>query len=353
MPLFTLAIRTSCGGSTGMGHLKRLTALAQALQQYCIEPLFIINTPLQLTELPSYFNFTALTLIHSENNLLEDADNTLHIVRRYPSIKAIMVDDYQLGSAWEEVFQQQGYRIIVIDDLVRQHQCDLLIDSKWRGAETALSYDHCLPASTQTLLGPDYFILSREYQAALPERKASLAPNPFTILISLGGSPRLDQIEQLTDAFSHYWSLTTHLQLNIVSGNLPRQKIQSGHSRVTIDTIENVPSLYPCYLKSDLFVGAAGTSMYEAFACQLPAITFTIADNQHIPLSHVHDFGHFFHSNSPPWDWLEGLVRSCEQFCQNYSKLEQSYRNARCSIDGKGSDRISLAIKQLLSPAST
>ena len=116
-----------------------------------------------------------------------DAETTHHMAGS--GFDWVVVDHYELGSAWERLARAFARRILAVDDLAdRMHECDVVVDQNlYEGIEHR--YDGLVPEDCLRLLGPAYALLRREFLEArrnLLARRGSV----HRLHVSLGGTDR-------------------------------------------------------------------------------------------------------------------------------------------------------------------
>lgn len=199
----------------------------------------------------------------------------------------IIVDSYDLGEIWERRMKALGekknrdaIRIMVIDDLAnRKHYCDILVDQNYYGEKTKTRYKKLLMKKCETLLGPKYGILAKEY---INYRKYSRQREEVRKIMIYFGSMDEDNMTQLTiDALSEERFLDIELGI-IISDHNPNKKtlkesvIKRGNA--CIETTKKSIARNIC--EADMAIGAGGTTTWERACLSLRTIVITIAKNQ-------------------------------------------------------------------------
>jgi spore coat polysaccharide biosynthesis predicted glycosyltransferase SpsG len=271
----------------------------------------------------------------------DDLSFVLKLLKRKPQIHTVIVDHYQLDLSWQQRLKQAINKLVVIDDLNRQHSCDLVIDYKW------VSSDQTAYAELQAdkLLGPEYALLSPDYLAG--EKLRHQRENQ--ILLSLGGGGDMTMLAQLAESLLSKTALH-HTQLVLVCGPVAINQhslaeLQKRHHQ-RIQIIDRPVSLADYFRRCRLFVGALGTSLYELAATQTPALTFSIAPNQENSQLNLQPLGHFFHLNHDEYESTEQLADLAACLFFNWSRLNALRQHAPVLVDGMGTQRVARAIMQ-------
>lgn len=236
---------------------------------------------------PPTVNIVNDDLAHSEwlgVNQSVDAEQTKKVI---DMIQAdwIVVDHYGIDHRWESMFQEQGVRILVIDDLAdRLHQCDLLLDQTFGRSQS--DYQECLPDAAVPLIGSQYALLRSEFkefrELTLAGRENLKADH---ILVSLGGVDKDNYTGQILRAIASAGSLN-HRRFTVVLGagspwvddvtTIASQMSQS------VEVVIGSNEMARLMSEADLAIGAAGSSSWERCTLGLPTIQVVTADNQRL-----------------------------------------------------------------------
>jgi len=129
-----------CSAAVGMGHFQRCSALAGAFRKFGFDVVFVHE-------------------VLGEKSLNLEALAAFLLPSDY-----LVIDHYSLAADWEIAISSSCRKVIVIDDLLRLHKCDLLVDQNYR-----LNYEIAEQSYSQAetiLLGPKYALLRPEFAAA-------------------------------------------------------------------------------------------------------------------------------------------------------------------------------------------
>ena len=367
-PSSTVLIRTNAGQYTGIGHLVRCLQLAEQLVARQAKVIFVLDfietniTPF----LTDYLVETLYDEVQAEISAQEDAIKFVKLLNQYQATHVI-IDDYRLDHHWEKSVKhhhQKPLTLVAIDDILREHDCDILVDMKWRGDDTQNAYDHLLPQQAIKLLGPKYVLLNKQYQnneANLPKwdisQKEPTAINsqnsssPFTVMLGLGGGGDLAQFQQLLDnVLNSKHSLNVHLKILVVLGPLSTNSqalIKQYADNDQVELLIGKTDLYPYLQKTHLYIGAAGGILYQLLALNIPALTFAIADNQASEKTQLAQLGHYFHLDNLSELMPEKLVYFIESISTHYPRIINLLQNAETKIDAMGASRVAEQILSL------
>jgi UDP-2,4-diacetamido-2,4,6-trideoxy-beta-L-altropyranose hydrolase len=293
----------------GTGHTMRCLTLAEVLREKNVEVSFVthaqqgnLNDFLKqkgykvyslTSQNDEHYRKNEYVINNEENGSLsytawlaatwqEDAAQTKNILKE---IKPdwLIVDHYAIDYRWHQFIKPFCRKLMVIDDLAnRKHNCDLLLDQTHGRKDK--DYHRLVPNDCTLLLGSKFALLRPEFsdwrEYSLKRRKN---PEIKQIIITLGGIDKDNITSQVIEALKEC-SLSAELEIAIVmGGNAPH-----------IDNIKNIAEQMPCktqvltnieniaeYMaKSDLAIGAAGSTTWERCCLGLPTLMVITADNQ-------------------------------------------------------------------------
>ncbi|MDO6774779.1 UDP-2,4-diacetamido-2,4,6-trideoxy-beta-L-altropyranose hydrolase [Shewanella sp. 3_MG-2023] len=287
-------IRTDSGQHIGSGHIMRCLTIANSLSRKGAIVTFCCRNHsghqakvlegfnvLQLSESAQYIQGDG-DYPHSHwlgCTEAQDAEDTLEAVK-HNGIKPdwIIVDHFSLGAQWESrVATETQSQIVVIDGLRdRPHQCQMLIDP-------TLHSRSCSPSDGRVYIGPWNIPLREEFRGVNPSLRTQLKK----VFVCFGGVDKDDVTGQVCQVL---------LQRSLRQ-ELDRVDVVVGASYPHIERLEALCRQHANYLnlevqssqisrlmeQADLAIGAGGGISWERCAAALPALCWTIADNQSVP----------------------------------------------------------------------
>ncbi|MDO6618565.1 UDP-2,4-diacetamido-2,4,6-trideoxy-beta-L-altropyranose hydrolase [Shewanella sp. 6_MG-2023] len=359
----SIVFRVNAGQAAGVGHLVRCCCLAtelQALGHKC----FFLFANFDASVLPFLDGIEYRYLFNDDHRQSNSDLNPLtspltptksfepnwkldaHLTQKFidaNQVDWVVLDDYILGKEWEAIICGGGTKLMVIDDLCREHECDTLLDIRWRGKSTLNAYDDLLPELTTKLLGPQYALLASQYQQQVTLDKVPVDNDIFTVLVGVGGG---GDSQVSSDIIMALLQLTTSINIVIrpILGPLTENKqqlLETFQDNEHVQPITDCFDLYPYLTQCDLYIGAAGGVLYQLLALNKPALTFSLAENQQNVLSDLEGIGHFFHCNSDfDIKQLASLVLTISNKYQRVKALTSKAVN----IDGFGASRVANVI---------
>ncbi len=350
----TIAFRVDSGQKIGMGHVMRCVTLATRLKELGVASLFIcrpatgsiedkiVSAGFELKSLPPIELITnpPIGLMHGDFlpcSQIEDAQATLKALAERPDIKTIIVDHYGVFKPWDEIISK-FHKIYKIDDLAdRDHECYGLLDQNFY-LDMNSRYSDLMPQSARFIVGPKYALLRSIFQDLDISSRQS-RQNIKHALISFGG----------VDSFGYSLKVSKDIllqtNLSVTVMGQPRNS--------DIDEWQALKSFYgdrlngPSYLsdpieammRADIYIGAGGTTTWERFACGLPGIVYSIAENQIKMAQDLAAAG--FQQYAGPiaqYQW-ENLSQHLHK-ANNKDKLWFLAQKMRAEVDGRGADRV-------------
>lgn len=294
-----ILLRVDASREIGTGHVMRCLALANKAKQQGWECVFVLRDPVggivkhilscghRVIRLTSEYvkkvicNETAYSdwLPVSQ---MQDANETTEIIN---DLKPdwIIVDHYALDVTWFLPIRETKPKILVIDDLGdRKLICDFLLDQNL-GA-SAEKYDGKLPEYCQLLLGPDFALLRDEFKVwrkrSLESRLDRTVEN---ILITMGGGDDrnftlkvLKEIAKSEYAKNYKFTIViggSYTHATTLCSFLNKSNLKA----LVLSDIKNIAEIMS---KSDLCIGAGGSTSWERCCLGLPTISLAIAENQ-------------------------------------------------------------------------
>ncbi len=289
-----VVIRVDSSSQIGSGHLMRCLTLAGKLKKQGVEVAFICrDLEGNLTELvrKQGYELYLLPRAAKDDKLTgyamwltvsqkRDAEETIAIIQKFYVVNRLVIDSYAIDETWEKLLRPYVQEIFVIDDLAnRGHDCDILLDQNYY-LDKEHRYDGLVPESCKLLLGPEHALLREEFYEAkkhLRKRDGSI----HNILVFYGGS---DLTDETTKAIHALIELNLPgVTADVIVGALNRKKdrireLCSQHEFLHYH--EQVSNMAEFMNNADLMLGAGGTTTWERYFLQLPAIVTAIAENQ-------------------------------------------------------------------------
>ena len=142
----------------------------------------------------------------------------------------------------------------------------------------------------------------------------------------------------------------TPVHVNILVGPLAqnREQVMARFADTEqVSCLTGIREAYPLLRETDFYIGAAGTTLFQLRCLDIPALTFSIADNQKNDIFNLEEIGHYFHVNSWTPEDFPAFARFARTVHDHYDRILKMGKNPRIDIDGQGSRRIAA---QLMAP---
>lgn len=276
-----IAIRADASVEIGSGHVARCASLAQRLREAGHEVAFLCR------ELAG----NLADLLESEGFLIHRLEGDAHAWTEEDDARRcrdalgtaihdwLIVDHYALGVCWERVMAAYASRILAIDDLGREHRCDLLLDQNYPNP-THERYRHGLPADRECLLGPRHALLRSEFAARRAASLARARERVARVLVFMGGS---DPLDETSNALRGIAMMGSQPAVDVVIGAAnPRRDAVAAACATLADATFHVQTQEMAALtaRADCALGAPGSATWERCTLGLPAIVTILAENQ-------------------------------------------------------------------------
>jgi UDP-2,4-diacetamido-2,4,6-trideoxy-beta-L-altropyranose hydrolase len=205
-------------------------------------------------------------------------DDAKDLLEKVTVADLIVVDHYGLNKEWElKISNSLDAKILAIDDLVREHFADLILDQTF--ARDPLDYinNNCLilAGSEYSLLGPDFQML-RASQSYCEKPQVE-----YKILVSMGAIDKpnitLKVLEKLQYIINIDFKVTVLLSERSPSYKSVKTFCSDRKDMEHIDFSTNMAQLM---IEHHIAIGAPGSTSWERACLGLPSIIIPIAENQ-------------------------------------------------------------------------
>lgn len=354
-------IRTDGNSKIATGHLVRCLCIANVLIKEEKKVCFLVsdNESKELLQELSSSLFPEITfpvkiLEHGVYNNLETELPELasfltsvgsHSVFGNCSKKhsVILIDSYYVTPDYLSELKKFA-KTAYIDDLqMFDYDTDLIINyDVIPNSQTAL-YQNAYTKAEIRLLGAAYAPLREQFQ----NQKIILKDQVQNILITSGGS---DPHGICYDLLTHFIQQNVSANFHVVIGTLFTEtsvfeKMQNQHPSVKLH--RNVSNMAALMKQCDIAISAAGTTLYELCALGIPAISFTMADNQ-IPMAKTfEEAGNIVYAGDLRRDkdqTIKKIIFSTKELTQNYTKRKSVHESMHRLVDGNGAVKIAQAL---------
>lgn len=343
--------RADASNRIGTGHIMRCLVLADALKKKGYQTSFacqcLVGDLIQYIEKRGHgvIRLDSVSNMFVKNahcgyeswlqrSQIEDAEDFLRHVK---AADVVVTDHYAIGLEWHrQIRESLGCKIVAIDDLVREHEADIVIDQTL-GREAK---EYCGEATV--LAGSQYSLLAPIYAKAREQAfDISSLNTPIKILISMGGVDEPNVTQKVLNVLVNESSVDITVLLSPRAPNyntvsafcLQNDKVKH------IDFSENMADLM---LSHDIAIGAPGTTSWERACLGIPSVLISLAENQKTNCEKLVQQGAV---EAVSIDDIESKLLLA------YRKVKQEWLNYRISnlkiCDGLGLNRIMNVLEEL------
>ncbi len=354
-------IRTDGNPHIASGHLMRCFSIAQQCQRFGMTVCFLVSDKESLSLLEGIPNSDTFSVLQLQTALYHDLDRELPEVKMLLSSQhdtsvtnreiLYMIDSYYVTEHYLRSLSSL-VRTVYLDDLrLFDYPVDLLINYDVIPDRQMPLYRAAYRNASHLLLGASYAPLRRQFQ----NREIPVAETVSNILITTGGSDPyhfcLDFIHKIRT--SNYTDLFGNGEIffHIVIGSLNADRdllFSLGEKLPFLRLHENVSDMASLMARCDLAISAAGTTLYELCALGIPALSFTMADNQLAAAKAFHEAGAIVCAGDlrkEPADVLQKSILFIKE--SSLSNRQAAHAIMRQLVDGSGACRIAQALDKL------
>lgn len=264
-----LIVRGDGNQRVGLGHMYRLLALCEMLTAF--DKTFVITHDTDDALLPSDVKRLQLP------EVLKQADEPAHLAQIFlPAETSIVIDGYQFDNTYLKDLCQLGFRVIYIDDLMKDENPAHVIINHAIGIHAT---DYKSVYLNQFGIGTKYALLRPAFlKRAGKPRAISTTDNVF---ICFGGA---DPFDLTAGAVKALLEVKPTMNIQVVIGAAYNHQlldsIAQQNNNVVIHKSLNEEQLANVMLSCSFGLVSASTIAYEACAIQMPLLAGYYVDNQ-------------------------------------------------------------------------
>lgn len=356
-------IRTDANEIIGTGHVMRCLAIADEFRRKSEDVTFLIADE-RAEKIITDFGFLAICL----NSKWDDMESELAIMLQFireTHMKVLLVDSYYATRKYLEKLHQY-IKLIYIDDLnAFVYPVDMVINYHIYAEKFNYKENYRLAGlGTEFLLGCEFVPLRIEFRNVHSKRNnglsdwageelGGLSSCEKTILITSGGTDQYNVVCRLLDRLKEQaWFEKT--QFHVILGRFhqhePEIRKQWSYCK-NVFLHKNVQNISRYMSMCDFAVTAGGSTVYELCACGIPAVIYTLADNQH-EIAREFDI-----KGVMPWcgdirqdmpSCIEHAINYLESLYYENEVLQEKSIQLQSVVDGYGAVRIVEKIFSLL-----
>lgn len=273
-------IRADASLAVGAGHLMRMYALAQLLQEsgHEVHLATIFDGSGILHDLED--EFVEIHTLDADGSL-EDQQKQFLTIAEFLCPDWVVLDGYSFPTEFEREIRNKGFRLIRVSDFTDSHSvADVLLDQNF-GADTR---QYSVEPYTVLLTGLKHILIRREFRQLSPKKRSDFDTVNTRLIISLGGgSPKTDLlnlkiVKALASISLPHWSATLIVGKMGTRSSELMDAVQSIPWPVRV--LDHVTSMANEMLNADIGILAGGSVMWEALYMRVPFLAFSLTEKQ-------------------------------------------------------------------------
>lgn len=355
-----ILFRCDSSAGSGYGHIMRCLSLAQCLHNNGAAISFVCRLlPGNLTNHIASHGFCVYEIPDSNMavrntfskkqghdalatgespramNQKKDFEHTVEALPRETTWDWLVVDHYELDLVWESRMRPVVKHILAIDDLGREHDCDLLLDQN----ETNPLHSQYTCSSSPLLLGPHFALLRPEFQQfrdiSLSRKNGRLE----RVLISMGGTDPENETAKVLSGLQMVGTETWKVDVIIGSGCQNRASVEQSCQELPNTQLHiQTPFMAELMSRADVAVTACGSTTWECCCLGLPALVAVHSNDQRAIAQSIAQKGaHIFlgdASHLTPEHYASAFERLTPDTLRSLSNASRSM------CDGLGTERV-------------
>ncbi len=253
-------ILTEGGGNMGLGHLSRCSALYTEILKRNVMVEFIVYGNIGEVDFLKGIPITNINWMDKK-----------YLMESISAEEYVIVDSYKAELKIYQHISKLAQRVLYIDDIGRLDYPQGIILNPSLDISAIPYKDMC---KDRVLYGPEYVILREAFRG---KSKEKLDLELQRILVIMGGTDAKNIIPLIVN---NICKNNEKIHFDIICGVKP--KIEMLSSIENISVYENIDAfqIADLMIEADLVITAAGQTVYELLAMQVPFIPIEIIDNQ-------------------------------------------------------------------------
>lgn len=268
----TVCFRVDGNSVIGIGHIMRCLAIAEQIRIMGGNAVFVLADD-SAASIIANRGFEVFCL-NSKWNELNGEISSFRMMLREKNICTVLVDSYYVTDEYLKAIRENA-SVCYIDDFNNlEYRVDVMINYNIYGDEVG----YLRKKYKQMYIGPFFAPLRSEFM----NKKERVYKGIEKILISTGGTDEYNVVGNILDSFSKrsdflekdFYCILGRFNMNVTELKEKHAGNSNVHFLVDINNISHYMDM------CDVAITAGGSTCYELCACGLPAILYTLADNQ-------------------------------------------------------------------------
>jgi len=312
-----------CGPGTGLGHLERLLAVADALRETAA------HCTVAVPHGDAALRQRVAARGHAPVEMPGDVADRAVAACSEVSPDAVVLDAYGVPVAVHSALRRQC-SLVVVDDLQGDCDCDLAVNPSPGG-------EAMRPRGAATFLGgARYSPLSSAYLEARAQRDERGA-EARTVLLSTGATALGGLGAQLAREL-----LRCDAGVRVLAVAGPEVDTAALPVDPRVELLEMPATLGPSLARATVYAGAAGQTSLQAACVGVPAVLVAAVDNQQAQARALEAAGCAMRATA------DGAAAAAVALLDDSDRLAAMARCGRELIDGRGAERVAEAVLALV-----
>lgn len=335
-----IVVRVDGGGSLGMGHVARCSAVAREAAALGEEVLFVVSDAVS-QDAANASGFSSKVIGGDRGALGARDGEELGRFARSLGSTFVLVDSYAVSEAFFDAYRGAagGVSVGYIDDLYcfaegrfevpRRLDVDLVVNYMFGVAET--DYRRVYSGNTELLVGPSFAPIGSRFRNSARATSSRVG----RILVTTGSTNPGCALERFTCACRE---AMPEAALDVVVGEAADfdTRIAGGEERLSVH--RGVNDLAPLMSRADIAVSAAGSTLYELACAGVPAVAVPIVENQ---ARNAVGFSSAGCGSAVGLNWsIAELAKAVALVNDREGLRDRMSRRGRLLVDGRGAKRI-------------
>ena len=326
-----LYIRADMNPQISVGHVMRCLSVADAAAERGIKTVFISadDQPLSLIKERGH----ELVILGTDWQNMDSELPVLTKLIEERKIDKLLIDSYQVTDSYLRKVNELT-KVYYLDD-VNAFPYPVYAVINYANYAQESSYPVRYP-ETRFYLGCAYAPLRKAFKDPHPKKINTSVKN---ILIMSGGSDPYGMLPKILEALP----LEKYETVNAICGSYSGQleSLKAKYADVpSVHILPRVDKIWRYYEEADVAISAGGSTLYELSAMGVPAITYSMADNQ-IPNVRSFDLdGLMPYAGDVRGGNVPGRIRKLLEEMDDAGVRSETSRKLQRLIDGRGADRM-------------